>query len=78
MIDHVDFFENGCNINASQVAEAKCIANHMHETGEAEDALVWLLDELDSLVHSSRKRGLDAYAESLEEEDDSCDWLWML
>ena len=50
MIDHVDFFESNCTINASLVEQAKTTTSYIHETGEAEDTLVWLLDELDKLV----------------------------
>ena len=50
MIYHVYFFESNCTINTSLIEQAKIIASHMHETGETEDALVWLLDELDKLV----------------------------
>lgn len=61
MFEDVDFFEANCKINAGFVEQAGIIAKHMHETGEAEDALVWLLDELDSLVRASYESGLDSY-----------------
>lgn len=61
MTVYVNSFNGYFNINTSLIEQAKIIASHMHETGEAEDALVWLLDELDSLLHASYVSGLDSY-----------------
>ena len=46
-------FNGYFNINTSLIEQVKIIASHMHETGEAEDALVWLLDELDKFCFNN-------------------------
>lgn len=60
MTVYVNSFNENCNINTSLIEQAKIIAGHMHETGEAEDALVWLMDELDAFLFWTRERALDA------------------
>lgn len=46
-------FNGHFNINTNMIEQAKTTASYIYETGEAEDALVWLLDELDKFCFNN-------------------------
>lgn len=76
---NVEYFEDSCFISTKLIEEAEAIARHKFEGGYAQEAFVWLLNELTALACKSRRRGLDAYVKKLEEGGDMApDWLAML
>lgn len=63
-----NFFDQQMFVNAELIRDAVAIAGHMYETGEPEDALVWLLEELDAFLFWTRECALDKCFDLFQEQ----------